>query len=170
MKIIRDDKLYIQKSDVAYLDMSDVAIPSFVYHKLYGNGSKIVGEFNELEFEEYSDKAVADFFKSLSWILDYDEVKDLTDEEIDSLGEELIDQRNSIASMYNGMSQEEREKNQSLPTQCELLEYKVRMLREFYLYKNGKSKMQLPKEIVPEVKKSKGIKQLVKSIYNKFKK
>lgn len=170
MKIIRDDKVYIQKCDIGYLDMSDVEIPAPVYYKIYESGSRIIGDFNRLDFEEYSSKELVEFFRKLAWILDYDEVKDLTDEEICLLGEELIDQRNSIAAMYNNMSQEERAKNQSLRAQCELIEYKVSSLREFQMYKNGEIKMRLPEGLDSNSKSKKGIKKFVKSIYEKFKK
>lgn len=130
----------------------------------------IVGDFNRYDFVEYSDKNIIDFFRNIPWILDYDEVKDLSDEEIDALGEELIDQRNSIATMYNSMSIEERSKNQSLKTQCDLLEFKILTIREFQMFKDGKSEMKLPSGIETPSRSKKGIKTFIKSLYDRFRK
>lgn len=147
MKIFRDDKVYVQKSDIAYLDISDASIPSQVYYIIYGKGPVIIGEFNRLQFEEYSEKQIIDFFREIPWILDYDDVKDLTNHELGQLVEELLDQRNSIANMYNRMNEKERKRNSSMRSQCELLDYKMETIREFQMYKNGNIKMQLPKGI-----------------------
>ena len=170
MKIIRNDKVYVQKNDLALLNRSDESIPAIVYYKMFEGGMMIVGDFNRDEFVEYNAAGAIDFFKNATWILDYDEVKDLTEEELDSLGEEIIDQRNSIATMYNGMTQEERAKNQALPTQCKFLEYKLMMLRDFELFKRGKKELTLPIGIEYPQRQKRGIKQKVKSLLDKFKK
>lgn len=166
MKIMREDKVYVQKEDIARLNMSDAPIPAIIYYKVLENGAFIVGDFNRHEYEEFTQHEAIEFFRKATWILDYDEVKDLSFHELDLLGEEIVDERNAIAALYNGLSNEEKERNQSMVTQCELLEFKAMALREYQTMKRN-NKVKLPKEVAQTETPKKGIKQFIKTIFKK---
>ena len=59
----------------------------------------------------------------------------------------------------------ERKRNMSMVTQCELLDFKMYSLRDFLWFKQGHIKMKLPASVKTET----GIKKLVKTMFNKKK-
>lgn len=63
------------------------------------------------------------FFKTLGWMIDYDDVKDLSDEETMCLGQRITKERDDIARIFNSMVPLEREENMDMVLQCELLEF-----------------------------------------------
>lgn len=166
MKIIREDKVYVQKNDLVHLNMVDTPLPAIILYKITQGGAFIVGDFNRHEYESFPQQEVIEFFRRATWILDYDEIKDLTNHELDLYGEEIVDERNAIAALYNGLSNEEKQKNQSMVTQCELLEYKAMALREFQTMKRAK-KVKIPEELEQLKKPQNKVKQFIKSILKK---
>ena len=42
MKIINSDSIYVQKNDIAYLNLSNLPIPVSVFIKVFGNGATII--------------------------------------------------------------------------------------------------------------------------------
>lgn len=176
MKIFRNNKVYIQKNDIAYLTESDESIPNIIYNKLYrGQGIVIIDASNRYEFMEFTEPEAIDFFGKQDWIIDYDEVKDLTQSEIDELSNDIAAERDAIAIVYNGMSSEEKKKNHFLLKRREELKYKMMALRDFQLFKLGYLKMKLPeniasisseKKIEPKNKKYM-VKKIIKRFFNK---
>lgn len=67
------------------------------------------------------------------------------------------------------MTPEERKKNINMAFQYELLDFKICSLRDILWFKQGDIKMDLPKGIdfPNEVKQEKGIKKLIKTMFNK---
>lgn len=171
MKIITENKAYVQKNDIAYLNQSDLPIPASIFMKVFGNGITIIDNSNRYEFVEFSDPNEIEFFKNLDWIIDYNGVKNLTDKELIALGQAAVEEQNGIATRFNALSIEERRQNHSMVTRCELLEFKVYSLKDIYWFKQGKLKIELPKGIDSPTnsKEEKGIKRLFKSIFNKGK-
>ena len=89
MKILKDNKIYVQKNDMAYLNSSELDIPASIYMKVYGKGITIIDNSNRYEFIEFTDPKEIEFFQGLDWIVDYDEVKDLTEEELTKIRNEV---------------------------------------------------------------------------------
>ena len=154
MKIVTDKKVYVQKNDIAYLNQTDLPIPASIFMKVYGSGIVIIDDRNRYEFVEFTAPEEIEFFKKLDWMIDYNEVKDLSEEELIKLGENLNNRYNDIAIKYNAMSQEKRKENQHLVVEHELLGFKMCSLRDIILFKRGTLKINLPKGIeTPIVKK-----------------
>lgn len=172
MKIITDKAAYIQKNDLGYLNNSDIAIPASIFLKTFGNDITVIDDTNRYEFVEYNEPNEIEFFKGIDWMIDYDEVKDLSEDEIISLGQSIADERNAIAKRFNAMSFDERKKNINMATKCDLLDFKMYSLRDILLFKRGHLKMTLPGEKVfsTELEQETGIKKMVKAIFNKMKK
>lgn len=49
MKIITDSVAYVQKNDIAYLNLTDRAIPASIFMKLFGNGIVTINDSNRYE-------------------------------------------------------------------------------------------------------------------------
>ena len=173
MKIVTDKAVYVQKNDIMYLYQSDLTIPGSIFIKVFGNGTVIINDDNRYEFIEFNEPDQIKFFQSLDWMIDFDEVKDLSEAEIIDLGQKIASERNSIAQKFNSMSPEEKEKNADMVFQCDLLDFKMYSLRDIYWLKQGKIQMTLPEGIEfptpATINQEKGIKRLIKTLFNKNK-
>ena len=162
MKIITENAVYVQKNDIAYLHHTDLPIPASIFMKVFGNGIVIINDDNRYEFEKFEDPSEIEFFNGLDWIIDYNSVKDLSDDEIIEMGQRIAKAKNQIAEQFNSMSKDERKKNLGMVTQCELLDFKMYSLRDILWFKQGHLKMTLPD-------KEKGIQKLMRSFFPKRK-
>ena len=46
MKIFRNDAVYVQKNDIAYLKNTDLSIPASIFMKVFGSGIVIIDDSN----------------------------------------------------------------------------------------------------------------------------
>ncbi len=170
MKIITDNAVYVQKNDIAYLNQTDIAFPVSIFMKVFfGNGVVIINDSNRYEFVEFDKPEEIKFFKDIDWMIDYNAVKDLSEQETIALGQRIAEEKNSIAQRFNSMPPEEREKNMNMVSQYELLDFKMYSLRDVLWFKQGRIKMQLPDGVDLPIGcvREKGIRKLIKTIFNK---
>lgn len=163
MKIVRNDIIYIQAKDLKRLNESnDILSRSFLYF--------VYLKFNN--YKDYDDDEFVSFnvndscFNDIDWIIDFDEIKDLFEDQIIDICNELIEQRNSIANRYNSYSNKERVKNRYLYNKCKNIDYKISSYKEIIKIMHGKKELQLPDGIYfPKgfIKKNK-VKKLFKDI------
>ena len=139
MKIITEGAVYVQKNDIANLNSLDVHMPGSIYMKTYGfsGGTINRNRFDFIKFE--SDKEI-EFFKAQDWIIDYDEVKDLSDDEIIKMRKDLDQQANSIP-------ESERKSELDVATEFDLLQFKRHALRDFLSFRYGDLQITLPEGI-----------------------
>ncbi len=176
MKIVTSNAAYVQKNDLIHLNQSGLDIPASVYLKVFGNGITIIDDSNRYEFVKYEESHEIEFFKNIDWMVEYTEVKDLTENEIMDLAEKINEEMNSIADTYNSMSDAAKRRNYNIAERFELLEFKMYSLRDVLWFKQGHLDWTLPEDIeyptvmlAPQEPEEKGIKKLVKSIFNKTK-
>lgn len=159
MKIINSDSVYVQKNDIAYLNSSDLPIPASVYMKVFGKGVTIINDSNRYDFVKFEEKSEIEYFKGLDWMIDYNKVKDLSEDEIIKLAESIGEERDEIASTFNSMPEEERKQHTDMVTKCDLLEFKFYSLRDILWFKQGHISMNLPengkKKVLKRNKKTK---------------
>ena len=171
MKIITNDAAYIQLNDITYLNQTDLPIPASIFTKVYGNGLFYVGDDNRYNFMKFDEESEIEFFKGIDWMIDFNSVKDLNEEETISLGQSIAEEKNTIAKKFNAMTDKEKEKNIDMVTQCELLDFKMYSLRDVLWFKQGHIKMTLPDcidyEVNHEIEQEKGLKKTLKRIFNK---
>lgn len=166
MKVVTENAVYVQKGDINYLFHSDMSMPKSIFDKVYGQGIVIINNNNKNHFIEFNEPEEIEFLKGVDWIVDYNEIRDLSEEEIIALGQSIAEEKNTIANKYNAMSSEEQEENKNMELLCELLDYKMYTLRDILWFKQGHIKMKLPKAI----KQEKGIIKLVNTLFNKINK
>ena len=173
MKIITDDSVYVQKNDIAYLNQTDLPIPASIFMKVFGNRIVIIDDSNRYEFVKFNAPEEIEFFKGLSWMINYNEVKDLSEEETIALGQNIAQEKNEIATKFNSMSEKERKENMQMVQQCELLDFKMYSLRDILWFKQGHIKMDLPEGIEYPISfqnPENGVQKLIKSIFKKKRK
>lgn len=150
MKIITNDAAYVQKNDIAYLNQTDLDIPASIYLKACETGTFIVDDSNRYELIRFNKPDEIQFFKNQDWILDYNQVKDKTEDELIEYCERIITQYNELAETFNALSEQEQMQNTELDMQCDLLAFKLFSLQEFIFYRKGLLEMQLPSELPKE--------------------
>ena len=169
MKIITHNAVYVQKNDIVNLNQTDLEIPTSIFIKIFGRGIVIIDDSNRYEFIKFDAPEEIEFFRSIDWIIDYNEVKDLSEEEIIALGQSIVDEKNAIAHRFNSMPSEEREKNRDLVSQCDYLDFKMYSLRDVFWFKQGHIKMELPEgvDLPVGLVQEKGIRKLLKNMFSK---
>lgn len=166
MKIITDNCVYVQMNDIMFLNQTDLSIPVSIFLKVFNDDVVIINDRNRYDFVKFDDALEIEFFRNLDFIVDYNSVKDLSEEEIIDMGQKVANKKNSIAKTYNAMTSSIREENMHLVYECERLDYKMYSLRDVLWFRQGRLKFNLPSEIIGE-KKEKGIKKLLRKIKKK---
>lgn len=159
MKIIRNGVAYIQVLDFQRLLEKEKfeILTSEVFPILFREASKdsdmfIICKDNENDFIEFRNPKSVEFLTSFEEIVDYDEIKDLSYEEMDALRVCIINEKNEIASKVNMMSAEEQKQHSELFERYNTLSSKFMSLNDVYWFKRGKVKLVLPddeKELKP---------------------
>ena len=185
MKILKDNKMYVQKNDMAHLNSSGLSIPASIFMQVYGKGITIIDDSNRYEFIEFSKPEDIEFFKGIDWIVDYNEVKDLTEEQLIELGQSVGDAKNEKIYKFNIMPVENRRQQyEQVTMDLELMDFKMFTIRDIIMLKRGQLSFPLPKgvelvlspatesseelvEIKENPKKETGVKKFIKSIFRK---
>ena len=162
MKLFHTEKgkeaVYVQMQDIMYLsNETDMPIPASIFTKVF-TGVTIVTDANRFEFVRFDDESEVKFFRELDFIIDFDQYKDLTDEQLEEEAQKLGTRANGIAETWNSMSEEERRKNSSLFEEHRNIGYMINFLSEIYAVKHGKRTMPFPEFVsVPKKPKRKSI-------------
>ena len=151
MKIFNVDngkkKVYVQLNDVMMLMQFDGIIPAEVMEKHF-LGAFIVTDDNRYEFSEFTEPSTIKFFEECDWIVDYRDIKDLSEKEIIEYGQSIGEQMNEIAVRWNNMNATERENNEEVYSQYEKLEFKMHSVADIIHNKRGY--LEMPFSIVPD--------------------
>jgi hypothetical protein len=151
MKLFRNNKVYVQMNDVMFAMNHSNSIPAVIINQIFTD-VVIVNNDNRMDFVNFDDKSAIDYFKKLDYIVDYDEHKDLSIEELDAKIKVLTDTLDTISTKHNNLSREKRAKNYSLVTdECEKIWYVINYLEEIKGIKLGTNHMNIPGEIIDGV-------------------
>lgn len=138
------EAVYVQMQDIMYLsNETDMPIPASIFTKVF-TGVTIVNDSNRFEFVKFDDEHEVKFFRELEFIIDFDQYKDFTDEQLEEEAQKLGTRANEIAEKWNNMTPEEREKNGTLYEEHRNLGYMINFLSEIYAVKHGKRVMPFP--------------------------
>ena len=167
MKIITSNAVYVQKDDIEYLNSLGLSLPSSVVNKIIEYDIMEIDSSNKYEFVKFGEQSDIEFFKNLDWIIDYSEVKNLSESEMMLLYKKVIEEKNAIAREYNLMSESDRINNMDYVRKYKLLDYKLYSL--LYIIKLKKEHIQtfILDDRKKENKQSKGINRLVRKIFKK---
>ena len=170
MKIVTYNKAYVQTKDVSNLMgiVEEKQTSQPVFNKIFSN-SFPCDNSNKYEFIEFSLPEEIEFFKKIDCLVDYLELKNLTEKELVQYENTIISKRNDIIKRYNAMNYQEKIANAKLLKECEMLNFKMYSVRDVLFYKKGIIKTTLPDIGIEDqvFKEEKGIKKLIKSPFNK---
>ena len=160
MKVFKNGKVYVQNEDLILILRSGELMPTSVLEKFYGNGPVIIVQDNMEDYVEFEETDQVEFFKRLDWIVDYDEVKNLSTEELEKLYDDTKDEMVKIRNKYSDLSQNDDcyEKDS---IRFELLGNKLYSLSKIQYFKARKLELALPNET--------GISRLIRKFKNKIK-
>lgn len=160
MKVFKNGKVYVQNEDLILILRSGELMPTSVLEKFYGNGPVIIVKDNMEDYVEFEEAEQVEFFKRLDWIVDYDEVKNLSTEELEKLYDATKDEMVKIRNKYSDLSQNDDcyEKDS---IRFELLGNKLYSLSKIQYFKARKLELALPNET--------GICRLIRKFKNKIK-
>lgn len=138
--------VYVQMQDLMFIvhDLADIAIPASIYMKICPKGVTMVDDSNRFDFVKFDKEPEVAFFKTLNFIIDYNDYKDLTDEQFQERFKSVVGEYNSLAKKWNKMPETEREKNINLLVSIQKLEHTIKFIHELYDLKHGNSSMTLP--------------------------
>jgi len=140
------DVVYVQMQDLMFIvhDLDDITIPASIYMKICPKGVTMVDDSNRFDFVKFDKEPEVAFFKTLNFIIDYNDYKDLTDEQFQERFKSVVGEYNSLAKKWNKMPETEREKNINLLVSIQKLEHTIKFIHELYDLKHGNSSMTLP--------------------------
>lgn len=136
MKILKDNKIFVQKNDMAYLNSSGLDIPASIFIKVFGHGVTIIDNHNRYEFIEFVEPSEVEFFQNIDWIVDYNAIKNMSEEEIISIAKSVATERKEKTDKFNAMCASKRKrKYEEVSRELDLLDYKMYSLRDIILLK-----------------------------------
>ena len=160
MKIINKDAAYVQKNDVESLSVVDLPIPLSIYKKLlefsptfinknnrYDLAPKLVNDGNRYDFVKLDDESEVEYFKGIDWIVDYNDYKDLSEEEIKAAIHSVDEEHDAIYDAYYDMTEEERDKHHDMFKRINTLELKRFAIGEILWFIQGHIKFELPEGV-----------------------
>ena len=147
MKIITDSCIYVQKSDIDVLKKGFIPIPLSMYLKYFKDNDINTESDNKYEFIKFDCEEEIEFFKKLNWIIDYDQVKHLSVDELMELGKTLSHESSELAHLYESMNDKEKLDNRSLFIKHELLEHKIHSIEEILWIKFKLIRINMPEHI-----------------------
>lgn len=181
MKIIQEQVCYVQKKDIMFLfSQLDIPIPTSIMNRMFESDDSdknleflVINENNKEEFVSFTRPKEISFFQDLDWIVDYNEVKNLSLDESIQLGQAIATERNDIAKKYNAMSKDEQNQNLNMLDRYYLLGYKMQSLADIIFFRQGCTSFSLPEEVefsvLPNLsaqeKKESSIKKFIKFIF-----
>ena len=118
MKLKIGDKVYLQKYDVAYLLHHIRAFPSRLMEEIFCGDDDLGGIFwmnggaDGLSFDQkFEDKQNVEWLLAQDYILNFEDLKDKSVEELEALGKEEEANGRKICNDFNGMSEEYRKEH-----------------------------------------------------------
>lgn len=154
MKIVTEKAIYVQKVDIDRLCDNDVFIPYSILHC-----GITIDENTKYEFVKFDKEEDINYFNSIDWIMDYDELKKLSNEEIINMWKSMKEEKEKITQQYETMKSGQNDEVSKMIRRSLSLHLKTWFLTEFLSFRYGDLEMPLPEEIESQVKTSQKQKQ-----------
>lgn len=162
MKIITEDRAYVQNNDIVNLSKTDERIPESIVSSIFYD----IDDTNRYEFVCFENPLEIEFFSNLEWLIDYNEIKDLSESQICSLWKKNIEDHKKCSTKYEKMDDETKKRYIDLVFLCKKLQFKAEGLEDVLYIKKGKLNINLPDDIERPiiVDDKKGIRKLIESL------
>ena len=158
MKIIYENKAYVQLNDLAVLMNFNEgkAIPGSIVIDVLSE-IFICTDENRYQFKEFNTPEQVKFFKELDYSVNYLDYKDMSEEEIIQCGETIANEMNELAEKVNSLVRSGKTAPRELYNNYEQLEFKLLSIRDILWFKQGHLKIKLPQVEVKDKASKKGI-------------
>jgi len=143
MKIFRNEKVYVSLRDIIFAKNYGECMTSAAAFKIKNSN------FSATDFLCFKDKETVEYFRKTDFIIDYDNYKSLSIEELESKQRTFFVESELIADMYADMSIKTRLKtmeNDNLIYECCKLNYMIESIEQIKRIKLGDSKVVIPEE------------------------
>lgn len=146
MKIIQDNVVWLQLEDVLRIEVhySTMPLAQALVGKALHQVGLVVAEENRADFVMVKNHKMAEFVRGLKWILDLDEVKDLSLEELMQLRTKMYEEWKQLKSY--AMVEVDPLQQVDLLTESDLASYRFHQLSEFICLRLGDE----PRLVLPE--------------------
>lgn len=172
MKVFRNNKVFVQKCDIANL-MNIIAglempVPNSVLMAVYKDGfvcsSESLYEFMELEGDD-----VIEFFRNLDYIVDYDELEGKSIEELTEFGISIEKEISALIDEFNSKDENYRKKHfNKASVECDVKRLKMMGVADYIHLLEGKLSFSIPSDGTTSIAPEKnGILKRVRSIFKK---
>ena len=148
MKVNYSNNIYIQVIDLMWLNTLNIDMPSVVRKSIFNISYRLINNsISNTDFICFEDNEIIKYFNNLDWIIDYDEVKDLSLYELTVYRNNVKKECNNLIKKYNRMDYYDKLKNWLLRDRINYLNIKWLNVRDFILYRMGIIRYELPEGI-----------------------
>ena len=110
MKIFKDKEVYVQAYDLAQINNYNAPHPSTLLTERFNNNDYDAYLEEGRIFLKFSDPIEVEYFKMLDWIIDYNDIKDKSLQELDAIYNKLNKMKTEKYNSFINKSGEERQK------------------------------------------------------------
>lgn len=171
MKIILNNKVYVQRDDLTnlmyFLSTLSIPCPASIFDKLYGPIFVCDGS-TRYEFLEFKGSESVEFFKNLDYVVDYDDLRKKSDNELIEYAKNVEEEVETIINDFNNKPEDIR-RNEYERTEAVINSKKLKLygIRDFMMFRKGDIIFDLPKGISEKsVGKKSSIKIFVKKLFD----
>ena len=166
MKIIRDNRIYIQAKDIALLADSHMDVPQEIVEDYNHTSSS---RMNNLErYLCFEGETAIRFFSNQDWIINYDDIKNITLDDCLSLLYKSLDEKNKVLVGLSGLYEIKSKKTEAIINdRIKFLEYKNEQLKDIAKCIINEEPLPLPRELNPKQTVLQKISGFIKKIENK---
>lgn len=150
MKIFHEENgrnvVYIQVADILFIAyvIDDMLVPASVFTKVFCNEGAVVTCSNIFRFLRFDLPSEVSFFKSLDFIIDYDNYKSFTDEQFQEQYNKLAGAYNIALKRWKKMSEKEKEDNAELSDFIKKQYHIIEFIEEIWHLKHHPKKWYFP--------------------------
>ena len=147
MKIITNDGIYVQFIDLYYLSKIKTSKLILNLNSFFIKELNKINEKNKYTFIKFRTDNDINYINSFDWLIDFDEITKLSEDEIIKICNDKIYERNYLADKYNILSMKGRKKSNNILEKCTILEYEINNYSNILNIKKRKLKIELPENI-----------------------
>lgn len=159
MKILTTNAIYVQKVDLEFFHYNRRTLPASIIDKVFKNPQIDMDDYEKYDFIKFEEDDDIEFFQKTNWIIDYNYITSLSNEQIKQIGQDFLKQYDEVQRKLALIKSD----NPLFPTllnESAILNYQLRAINDALDIKNGLLKISLP----PELKQNNIVKQLLRKI------
>ena len=155
MKIMTNEKVYLQLNDISqlmiYLMINKSHCPKVVFDRLFQERF-VCNDDNKYDFICFEEEEAITFFKEATYIIDYNELKDYSKEELTNIATTVLEERNNVVAEFNKLPDAKKKAEQLKNSKaCLLFNFKLNSIRDLVWYKQGFIYFKLPEGVEPPI-------------------